>query len=99
MKHLVRWAYDIRELGEAVRRVRRQQNMTQAELAERLGVGRGTIRRLEQGESVSAETALRALGQCGYAVAIVPKFSRLSVEQDSTDPRRGTEPDEAHSDG
>ncbi|HSV37616.1 MAG TPA: helix-turn-helix transcriptional regulator [Nocardioidaceae bacterium] len=87
MKQRVRWAYDTRELGDAVRRVRVEQDLTQAELAERLGVVRMTISRLEQGEAVSMDTALRALAECGYAVAIAPKFSRLVIEDDEADPR------------
>lgn len=90
MNQSVRWAYDTAEFGEAVRRARRQAEFTQAHLAERLGVTRMTISRLEQGESVSVETALRALSECGYAVALAPKFSRLVIEDASTDgPNRG----------
>jgi HTH-type transcriptional regulator / antitoxin HipB len=88
MKQHARWAYDTHELGDAVRRVRTEQAMTQAELAERLGVVRMTISRLEQGEAVSIETALRALAECGYAVAIAPKFSRLLIEDERSDPRQ-----------
>jgi len=83
MKHLVRWAYDSRELGETVRRLRRSVGLTQAELAERVGAARMTISRLEQGGSVSVDTALRALSECGYAVAIAPKFSRLRIDDDA----------------
>lgn len=74
-----RWVYDTAEFGKGVRRVRRQAGYTQSELAERLGVTRMTISRLEQGQSVSVETALRALSECGYAVALAPKFSRLVI--------------------
>jgi HTH-type transcriptional regulator / antitoxin HipB len=77
------WAYDTREFGDAVRYTRGQRNITQAELAARLGVARRTISRLEHGEAVSVETALRALAECGYAVAIAPKFSRLRVDDDA----------------
>jgi HTH-type transcriptional regulator/antitoxin HipB len=83
MKHQARWAYDPAELGEAIRRVRRERGLTQAELADRLGVGRMTISRLESGDSVSVETALRALAECGYAMAIAPKFSRLRVNPEN----------------
>lgn len=54
-------------------------HMRQDELADRIGVTRMTIPRLERGESVSVDTALRALSECGYAVAVAPKFSRLTV--------------------
>ncbi len=38
-----------------------------------------TISRLERGEPVSVDIALRALSECGIAVALVPKFSRVKV--------------------
>ena len=87
MKHGIRWAYDPRELGDAIRRVRRERGLTQADLGDRLGVGRMTISRLEKGEAVSVETALRALSECGYAVAVAPKFSRLRFDEASTPDR------------
>lgn len=80
MNPIVRWAYDTPELGAVVRGVRREAGFTQAELADRLGVTRMTLSRLEQGDAVSVETALRALSECGYAVAVAPKFSRLLLE-------------------
>jgi HTH-type transcriptional regulator/antitoxin HipB len=76
----IRWAYDAPELGRAVKRVRRENNLTQKDLAERLGVARMTVSRLERGEAVSIETAIRALSECGYALAVAPKFSRLVIE-------------------
>jgi transcriptional regulator with XRE-family HTH domain len=63
-----------------VSRARKQSSLTQAALAERLGVTRTTVTRLEKGESVSIETVLSALSECGYAVAVVPKFSRVRIE-------------------
>ncbi|MBM7507686.1 HTH-type transcriptional regulator/antitoxin HipB [Nocardioides salarius] len=80
MDQHVRWAYDVRDLGEALRRARTDQGLTQIELAERLGVTRMTLSRLENGESVSAETAMRALSECGYALVVAPKFATLHVE-------------------
>lgn len=79
MKHGVRWAYDARELGQILRRARVDQGLTQAELAARLGIGRMTVSRLEAGEAVSMETAMRALSESGYAVAVAPKFSTLQL--------------------
>ncbi|WP_256251305.1 hypothetical protein [Mycobacterium malmoense] len=45
----------------------------------RIGVTRMTISRLKRGESVSVDTALRALSECGIALALAPKFSRVTV--------------------
>ncbi len=92
MKQSVRWAYDVRDLGEALRLARTERGLTQIELAERLGVARMTLSRLENGESVSMETAMRALSECGYALAVAPKFTTLRMD-DNPPPATTTEPD------
>jgi HTH-type transcriptional regulator/antitoxin HipB len=78
MNHLA-LVYDTAELGSYVRRVRKTKGLRQDELAERLGVTRMTVSRLERGEPVSVDTALRALSECGYAIAVAPKFTRVAV--------------------
>ncbi len=79
MYHPVPLVYDTVELGEHVRRARHARGFRQDELAERIGVTRMTISRLERGESVSVDIGLRALSECGIALALVPKFSRVTV--------------------
>lgn len=79
MYHPVPLVYDTVELGEHVRRARQSTGFRQGELADRIGVTRMTISRLERGESVSVDIALRALSECGVALALVPKFSRVTV--------------------
>lgn len=79
MYHPVPLVYDTVELGEHVRRARQARGFHQDELANRIGVTRMTISRLERGESVSVDIALRALSECGIALALVPKFSRVTV--------------------
>lgn len=74
------WAVDPAELGVAVRRARVARGLQQADLAVLLGVSRMTVSRLERGESVSVDTALRALSECGMALAVVPKFARVIVD-------------------
>lgn len=77
--HHAALVYDTAELGERIRSLRREKGLHQGELAERLGVTRMTVSRLERGESVSVDTALRALSECGYAIAVAPKFTHLAV--------------------
>jgi len=77
--HHVALMYDTAEFGERIGALRRQKGLRQDELADRIGVTRMTISRLERGESVSVDTALRALSECGYAIAVAPKFSRLAT--------------------
>ena len=79
MNHSAALVYDTVELGERIRRARQEKGLQQDELADRLGVTRMTVSRLERGQSVSVETALRALSECGYAVAVAPKFTRVAV--------------------
>lgn len=69
------------EFGEAVRRARKTKGWQQAELAEILGVGRMTVSRLERGDSVNLETAMRALSECGYGVVVAPKFAKVEVRE------------------
>ena len=71
--------YDTAEFGARLRALRRTKGLRQDELADRIGVTRMTISRLERGESVSVDTALRALSECGHAIAIAPKFNRVAV--------------------
>ncbi|CAN5384164.1 hypothetical protein BH10ACT9_BH10ACT9_59640 [soil metagenome] len=79
MHHIAALLYDTVELGERIRDSRRKRGLNQDELADRIGVTRMTISRLERGESVSVDTAMRALSECGYALAVAPKFTRLEV--------------------
>lgn len=79
MSHVGSLLYDTAELGERIRRARLEKGLQQDELADRLGVTRMTISRLERGQSVSVDTALRALSECGYAIAVAPKFTRVAI--------------------
>jgi transcriptional regulator with XRE-family HTH domain len=71
--------YDTAEFGARLRALRQAKGLRQEELADRIGVTRMTVSRLERGEAVSVDTALRALSECGYAIAVAPKFTRLAV--------------------
>jgi HTH-type transcriptional regulator/antitoxin HipB len=79
MNHIAVPVYDTAELGERIKRARQEKGLRQEELGDRIGVTRMTISRLERGEPVSVDTALRALSECGYAIAVIPKFTRLAV--------------------
>ncbi len=79
MHHADALIYDTVELGDRIRTLRQAKDLRQEELADRIGVSRMTISRLERGEAVSVDTALRALSECGYAIAVAPKFTRVQV--------------------
>lgn len=56
-------------LGEAIRRARLEQNLTQEQLGERIGVQRAQISRLERGYSISIPTLSRVFQALGVATA------------------------------
>ena len=57
------------ELGETIRKARLQQNLTQEQLGERVGVQRSQISRLENGYSISIPTMSRVFQALGVATA------------------------------
>jgi HTH-type transcriptional regulator/antitoxin HipB len=87
MNHLPwSWVADPAALGAAIRDARRRRDLQQADLAERLGVSRMTVSRMERGEAVSIDTVLRALAECGVALVVAPKFSKVTVTDESEGP-------------
>ena len=63
-------------IGARIQRERLNQNMTQAELAERAGLGERTVRSLEAGQRPTVETlirALRGLGKLDTIDAFLPE--------------------------
>jgi DNA-binding XRE family transcriptional regulator len=80
-------AYDARDLGLAIRRLRKRRGWTQVELAEWLGVNPVTVGRLEHGNPVALTIAMRAISLLGAKVVIVPRTTRVSLEPE--EPRGG----------
>ena len=67
-------------IGREVHQLRRNQNLTQAELARRAGVSRDWLIRLEQGHHrLEAGKVLDVLHALGYEVTLTPR-----VVQDTT---------------
>jgi HTH-type transcriptional regulator / antitoxin HipB len=64
----------VRDLGAAVRAARRTSGLSQAALAERAGVGRQWLSRLETGSNPGAELrkVLDVLAAVGLAVTLAP---------------------------
>lgn len=61
-------AYNI---GEAIRKARIEQNMTQEELGERIGVKKSQISRLEKGNSITIPTMSKVFRALGIMTATV----------------------------
>lgn len=56
-------------IGEAIKKARTQQNLTQEQLGERLGVKKAQISRLERGYSITIPTMSRVFKALGIATA------------------------------
>lgn len=66
----------LQELGERLRRVRLNRDITQAELARRAGVSRRTLQKAEDGEVTTLETfvaILRGLGLIAQIGQLLPE--------------------------
>lgn len=61
-------AYNI---GEAIRKARIEQNLTQEELGERIGVKKSQISRLEKGNSITIPTMSKVFRALGIMTATV----------------------------
>lgn len=72
------------ELGRRLERQRLERNLTQDELAERAGIGRATLQRLERGESVQSTSfvkLLRALDLLEALDAALPQALERPIAQ------------------
>ena len=56
-------------IGEAIKKARLKQNLTQEELGERIGVQKAQISRMERGYSISIPTLSRVFKALGIATA------------------------------
>jgi DNA-binding XRE family transcriptional regulator len=72
-------AVDAASLGRSIAEARKESGMTQQELADRLGIARRTVVRLEHGHAVSVVVAMSAIRILERDVALVPRFARLKV--------------------
>lgn len=57
-------------VGEAIKKAREAQKLTQAELGERMGVQRSQVCRIESGKSITLASMMRAFRALGVQVAL-----------------------------
>lgn len=57
-------------VGEAIKKAREAQKLTQAELGERMGVQRSQVCRIESGKSITLTSMMRAFRALGVQVAL-----------------------------
>ena len=72
--------FNTKDLGDAIRELRKERGWTQARLAEWLSVSRPTVAKLEAGGAVDVDIALRALALLGSVATVHSKGSRLLEE-------------------
>lgn len=72
------------DLAAAVREARAAAGLSQAQLAEAIDSSRSSVSRLERGEDVTLDVALRSIESLGYEIVVVPRGSRITVEQSGT---------------
>lgn len=69
---------DARELGLAVRALRRSRGWTQADLSRVAGISRPALIRLERGESVRVSTLMDALTFLGARIRVVSADAKVT---------------------
>lgn len=74
-------AYSLEDVGEFLQEARREQGITQKEMAQTLGFSSVTLSALENGNNVSAAKVERYLQMLGYRILIVPKTAQVEVHQ------------------
>jgi transcriptional regulator with XRE-family HTH domain len=60
----------LNRIGERIASIRLSRNLTQAQLGDKAGSSRNTIRRLEAGETVSLDTFIRVLDALDIGVSL-----------------------------
>jgi DNA-binding XRE family transcriptional regulator len=70
--------YTAKELGEAIRRTRREQDLTQIALAERANVARGAVQKIEAGRgTVNLSTVLKILRTLSLDLSVSSRMTPI----------------------
>ncbi|MEG0620344.1 MAG: helix-turn-helix transcriptional regulator [Raoultibacter sp.] len=78
-------AYSVAQAAAFLRKMRKEQGITQHEFAELIGVSHATLSALENGRGVSTETFAKALSYLGFRLAVIPKTASVTVVEKSED--------------
>ena len=68
------------EIGELIKTIRKNRDMTQLELADRLNVSRNTISNLESGKNFTIDTLLKALKELDLLDRIFNEVSTAKTQ-------------------
>ncbi len=63
---------DLHDIGDRVRSVRKLANLSAKLAAQKAGLSRNTLHRLESGEDVNLGTLMSALRVMGYTIELLP---------------------------
>jgi transcriptional regulator with XRE-family HTH domain len=67
-------------VGEAIKRTRKSQNLTQEELAKKLGIQRAQVSKIENGNNLTISTISRVFSALGVNVSLnVPGVGNISL--------------------
>lgn len=73
--------YSFKTLGEFLASARKEQGITQAEMAKTLGFSPVTLSAIETGKSVSSAKIERYMQMLGFRVVVVPKTAQIKVNE------------------
>jgi transcriptional regulator with XRE-family HTH domain len=85
---------NLAEVGEALQRARLQKRLTQAELAQRAGISRVTLSRMETAAlgDMSVAALLRLARVLGYELTLVERGHQRTLSDVLAEQQRGEEP-------
>lgn len=69
------------QIGEMIKKAREEQNLTQEQLGERIGVKKAQISRIEKGHSITIHTISRVFQALGVATASIDlgNFGKIAL--------------------
>ncbi|MBX3194773.1 MAG: helix-turn-helix domain-containing protein [Microbacteriaceae bacterium] len=68
-----------RDLGGALRAIRKVRSRTQTAFADDAALSRSTVQRMERGSDVAISAVLTAVNELGYELILVPQGSRIDI--------------------
>ena len=74
-------AYSVEDVGEFLKDARKEEGITQAQMAKKLGFSPVTLSALETGKNVSSQKIELDLQRLGYRIVIVPKSAKVKVSE------------------
>lgn len=74
-------AYSFEAIGEFLQDARKEQGISQVEMAKRLGFSPVTLSALETGKNVSTAKVEKYMQMLGYRFVVLPKTAQIEVHE------------------